>query len=315
MASHTLLDIAKLNGNDAVVGLIEQSLNVAPEFQTAPFRVIRGTSYRTVLRDALPTVTFRTANASTTASKSTFSNKLVECFILTGLVQVDKAVAEAYEEGVAALQTLEADGVMKAALQTLGRQFYYGKNTTYSGVADGYPGLIDMYDSTNMVVDAGGTTDDTASSAWLVKWGPQDVQFVGGNNSTVNLSPFSPQVLNGVPSYVADLTGWVGLQAVNTKSICRIKKLTADSGKGLTDALIASALSKFPAGVKPDAIFCSRRSLYQLQQSRTATYVVSLGGKRGETSGLDIQAPWPTTAFDIPIYATDMIKEIEKLAL
>lgn len=315
MASHTLLDIAKLNGNDAVVGLIEQNLNVAPEFQTAPFRVVRGTSYRTVLRDSLPTVTFRDANESTTASKSSFSNKLVECFILTGLVQVDKAVAMAYEEGAAALQALESSAVMKAALQTLGRQFYYGTNTTYSGVAKGFPGLIDMYDSTNMAVDAGGTTATTGSSAWLVKWGPQDVQFVGGNGGTINLSPFSEQVLSGVPSYVADLTGWVGLQAVNTKSICRIKKLTADSGKGLTDALIANALSKFPAGVKPDAIFCSRRSLYQLQQSRTATYVVSLGGKRGETSGLDIQAPWPTTAFDIPVYASDMLSDVEALTL
>lgn len=315
MPQQTLIDIAKLNGNDALVGLIEQNLNVAPELQVVPMRSIKGTSYRVVLRDSFPTASFRAANEATTASKSGFSNKLVECYIATSLIQVDKAVAMAYEDGPDAWKAIEASGVVQATMQTVGRQFYYGTNTTYSGDAKGFPGLIDLYDSTNMVVDAGGTTATTGSSVWLVKFGPQFTQFVAGNGGNLTLSPWSDQVLSGVPSYVSDMTGWFGLQSINPKGIVRIKKCTADSGKGCTDALISSALSKFPVGVRPDAIFMSRRSLYQLQASRTATYVVSLANRRTETSGLDIQAPVPESSFGIPIYPTDSLSDVEALTL
>ena len=85
--------------------------------------------------------------------------------------------------------------------------------------------------------------------------------------------------------------------------MCRIKKLTADSGKGLTDALIYSALAKFPTGVRPDVMFCSRRSLHQLRNSRTAT---------NQTGA---PAPIPTEVEGIPIVPTDSLSDIEALTL
>ena len=57
--AHTLLDIAKLNGSDTVVGLIEEVITSAPEFAVLPARTIRGTSYNTVSRTAYPSVGFR----------------------------------------------------------------------------------------------------------------------------------------------------------------------------------------------------------------------------------------------------------------
>ena len=46
MPQANLLDIAKLTGNDTVVGLIEENQTVAPDVMSFPARTIRGTSYK-----------------------------------------------------------------------------------------------------------------------------------------------------------------------------------------------------------------------------------------------------------------------------
>jgi tRNA/rRNA methyltransferase len=69
-----------------------------------------------VSRSSYPGVGFRTANEGSTPSKSEFENKLVECFILSGAIQADVAVANAYEDGAEAWKDLESVGVMKQAL-------------------------------------------------------------------------------------------------------------------------------------------------------------------------------------------------------
>lgn len=309
MAQQTLLDIAKLNGNDALVGLIEENLTSAPEFGVIPARTIRGTSYRTVIRTAYPSVGFRQANASTTAGKSTFTNKLVETFILSSLLQVDKAVASAYEDGVAAWQAIEASGVMRQSMIEVGSQVFYGTTVDTSG----FPGLSEIYDS-SIEVDAGGTTASTGSSVYAVKFGSQGVQFVLGNNGTMNLSDWREETLSGVPSYVADLTAWIGLQAVNKNSVGRLKDATEDSGKGVTDSQIAKLIAKFPVGVVPDRLFMSRRSARQLQESRSVTIFTSDSGRTGGRSSMTISAPMPIESNGIPITVTDSLTDTEELS-
>lgn len=305
---HTLLDIAKLNGSDKVVGLIEEALVLAPEVSLFPARTIRGTSYKTVVRSALPTTQFRNANEGVASSKSTFVNRLVETFILDAQIKVDKAVADAYEDGPAALQAIEAAGVVGSALKLLGSQIWYGVGT--GGDAKGFPGAIGVHDTTNMVVDAGGTTAGTGSSVWGVKFGPQYAQMVLGNNGSLQLSDWMTQQVTDANSnlytaYCSALTAYPGLQVGNIYSVGRIKKLTEDSGKGLTDALIASLLQKFQTnlGMFPDVLFMTPRSLYQLRASRTAT---TPGGT---------PAPIPTEVFGVPIQVTNQILNTEALTL
>jgi len=302
MAQATLLDIAKLNGNDKVVGLIEENLTYAPELAVFPSRTIRGTSYQTVLRSSYPSVGFRNANESTTAGKSEFSNKMVQCYIISSLIQADKAVAKAYEDGEEAWKALEADGVMKQTLIEIGSQIFYG----VSADAKGFPGLQAIVDS-DLTLDAGGTTASTGSSVYGVKFGNQGVQLVFGSNQSLSLSDWRTETLSGVPSWVADLTGWVGLQAVNKNTILRLKDATADSGKGVTDARLAELLSKAPIGMKPDYWFMSRRSAFQLQSSRSAST---------NPTGADALrfAPMPTESNGIPIIVTDSIVNTETLS-
>lgn len=302
----TLLDIAKANGSDMVAGLIDETTKAHPELTRAPARTIKGLNYRTLVRTGLPTVGFRDANTGVVATKSTHENRLVETFILNPRWQADKAVADRYEDGAAAYIALEASAHMEASMQLLAKQFYYG--ATSPGDTKGHPGLIQAYDATNMVVDAAGTTASTGSSVWAVKFGVKDVIWVWGQDGMLEPSELDERDAedgdgNRFTAYHQELLAYPGLQVGSVRSIGRIKKLTEDSGKTLTDDMISDLLSKFEAGVVPDLLFMNRRSLKQLQQSRTAT----------NTTGAP--APFPTESFNIPIVVTDAILSTESLTL
>lgn len=301
-----LLDIAKLNGADKVAGLIEEVLTLAPEVANFPARTIRGTSYKTVVRSALPSVEFRLANQGVANSKSTFINKTVETYIVDAQIRADKAVADSYEDGAAAYQAIEASGVMASTLKLLGTQIWYGVGSL--GDSDGFPGALASHDS-SMVVDAGGTTDNVSTSVWGVKYGPQYATLVLGNGGSMSMSDFVAQQVtdstNLYTAYCAALTAYPGLQIGNKYCLGRIKKITTDSTKTLSDAFIAQLLEKFMAnlGMFPDALYMTPRSLRQLQSSRTAT---TPDGK---------PAPFPVEAFGVPIVVTNQILNTETLAL
>jgi len=303
----TLLDIAKANGCDKVVGLIDETTKAYPEVRDGQARTIKGINFKTLIRTALPTVGYRNANEGTAATKGTYANRLVECFIMNPRIEADKAVADAYEDGAQAWLALEGEGVLQAAFGTLAKQFYYGA-TTAGGDSKGGPGLIDSLDTTNMVVDAGGTTADTCSSVWAVKYGGTYVQWVYGLNGQLMLSDPREETIydtnnNPLDGYVQSMLARPGVQCGNRTCVGRIKKLTADSGKGLTDALIGSLLAKFPAGIVPDVLLMTKRSQEQLRASRTAT------------NATGAPAPIPTDAFGIPIGVTDGILNTEALTL
>jgi hypothetical protein len=307
----TLLDLAKLNGADPIVGLIEEVATASPEVTLIPARTIRGTSYKTVIRNSRPTVGFRAANEGTDPTKSNFTERLVECFILSARVEVDKAVAKGYEDGAEALQAIEAVGVMRAALSTVGSQTIYGT----SAGAKGFVGLQDLVTTfgTELVVDAGGTTAGTGSSVYAIKAGAQGVQYVYGNSTTFDLSPFREGDAVDANSkrfaaYIADLTAWIGFQCVNKYAVGRLKDATEDSGKGVSDAKIAELLSKFPVGERPTHLLMNRRSAYQLQISRTMTASTKQEAFTGILPGV------PTESFGIPIIITDSIGSTETLS-
>lgn len=305
MSMPTLLDIAKAKGCDAVVGLIEEILPAIPEAMYIPARTIKGTSFKTLVRKGLPSAGFRSANEGVATSKSEWENRNFECFPLNPRWECDKIVADAHEDGSAAYIAMEGAGLTKAGFQTMGKQLYYGVGT--GGDAKGFPGLIAQHDS-SMVVDATGSTADTGSSVWAIKFGPQDVQFVYGGNGELKLSDVTEQRVtdilgNPFTAYCQELAAWVGLQVGSVNSVARIKKLTEDSGKGLTDNLVAELLSKFPSGVVPDALFMTRRSRLQLQKSRTAT------NEKGNP------VPLPTESHGIPIHVTDCLLDTESLSL
>jgi hypothetical protein len=313
----TLLDVAKLNGSDAVVGLVEESIAATPEMSLFPVRPITGTGFKTMVRTGLPAVDFIAASQGIAAGKSTFDNKYFSCAVLGGRIEVWKTVLDSPENGSPEeIKATEAVGVMEAALRKIGTQIFYGK--TALGSEAGFPGLVSMVDGA-LIKDATGTTANTGSSVYMVKFGPRDVSLVMGLNATMELSDFRVESLtdsagNKGPGEVADLASWIGLQQASKNSVVRIKNLTADSGKGLTDALLASALNLFPSGIRPDAIFMSRRSREQLQTARSAVTALRGDGKTGTLGGGAAYVPTPTDFEGIPIIATDSILNTEPIA-
>jgi hypothetical protein len=313
MPNLTLLDAAKLSGNDMAVGLVEENIRFAPEVNLFPIRVIPGTSFKTLIRTGLPETDFIAASAGIATGKSTFENRVFETSVLGGRIEVWKTVLDAIENGTPEeIKATEASGVMESAMRKIGTQIFYGR--TALGRPLGFPGLVQFVNS-SMILDATGSTADTGSSVYFVKFGPQDVQMVMGRNAEIQLSEFRVESLTDGdgkkgPGEVADLAAWVGLQAVSKNSIVRIKNLTAQTGKGLTDALIATALELFPSGYTPDVILMSRRSRAQLRTSRT----VVLQGSGTTRPNQPTVAPTPTEYEGIPIVATDSIVNVEPIA-
>jgi hypothetical protein len=310
----TLLDIAKTNGSDKTVGLVEENLNAAPELTVLPARGIDRINFKTLTRTAYPTTAFRAANEGVEPTKSTYVNKFFETYYYDGQMEMDAAIASADEQGEAHALSMEADGHARAFLLTAGKQVWYGNTVGGQGDTKGFPGAIDVVDST-LVIDAAGTTANTGSSVYFVVALPKFFEMIVGRNTVMNVGEWRKQTITRsskeLTAWKNSMEGYIGAAFYSKYAVVRIKNLTADSGKGLTDSLLNQALALFPIGVQPTHIFMNRRSRSQLQAGRTVT----LFGQ-GTTAPVNqgVTAPIPTEAYGIPIITTDSILNTEPIA-
>jgi hypothetical protein len=307
MGMPTILDVLKHNKKDAIVGLVEEAAAAHPEITFFPSRPVTGIKYETLVRTKIGNMkgSFRKANSGTTPIVHTYENREVSTYILNPRIECDKAVADRSIDGASAYIATQTGGVMEGEMQGLASQFYYGAANN----ADGFPGLINLVDPT-MVVDAGGSTADTGSSVWVVVRGFKNVAWAWGQNGLFEMSdPRVESILDPndqtkkLDGYVSSLTAYPGLQVASIYSIARIKNLTAQDGKGLTDDLLADVMALFPTGmIVPEnvGIFMNRRSRKQLQKSRKTS--------------LKTSAPTPTDYEGIQIYPTDAITSTEAIA-
>ncbi len=321
-ASPTLVDIAVHNANDHVVELIDEVIQAHPELAMVPARTIKGIHYKTLVLTTLPTVAFRNANEGTAATKATYENRLVETFIMSPRWVCDKAIADRAEDGPEAYIALAASAQLEAAAQHISTQFYYGLTQAAGsprhgslGDAKGFPGLHDalgLSAAANQVVDAGETGGgNIATSAFMIKVGPQDVNWVWGNNGALEVSDVRIESVldsggtNSFTAYVQELLAYPGLQVGNRFCVGRVGEIdnSVSGSESLTDVMLASLWAQFTTAFKPDMIFMNRRSQAQLQANRTAT----------TTTGTP--APFPTTWENVPIHVTDSISNTEVVDL
>lgn len=302
----TLLDMAKRNGRDRAVPLIQETSKWIPEISginwdgsTIPgvgsVRTIKGINYKTLVRTANPTVAFRNANEGVSVSSSNYENRLVETFIINPRWECDKAVADRSEDGPDAYIADEAMAIMEATMQALGAQFFYGRASD----AKGYPGLVDAINSA-YVVDATGTGSSSAS-VYAVKFGVGHVQWIYGESGALTIPDKRIETVyrsnNPMTAYVQDMLAYPGVQVGSIRSVGRIKNITASAGKTLTDALMFQLLTKMQ--VRPDVFFMNKTLLEQLRSSRTAT------------TATGSPAPIPTEVAGIPIAPTESLTMTE----
>lgn len=312
----SLIDIAKANGVEQV---INEASRVHPELAVLASFPLTGISAKSVVYTGASNTTgsFRKINAGTSDITETSEERMFECFTAEPRIEEDRGIADRYSKGHLAWMEGKSARVLDLEMLAWCKQMYYGSGNN----TDGFPGLIQTHDSANMVVDAGGTTADTGSSVWLVRAAPagndtdDGVRWRFGNEGSMRFDPV--QLLPFIDpndstkklmKYFTTFTAYPGFQVQSLRTVVRIKKLTGDAGKGLTDSLLNQGLEKFPAGKGPTHIFMSLRSNRQLQASRTAT------------NPTGAPAPWPNSIVGvdgqpIPILVTEALKNTEALTL
>lgn len=304
----TLAELAVINDQNARDLGVSDIFNDAPVLRALAATVAsNGTTHKYIKEAGAPTVGFRAVNAGRDNSVSDDELVSVDLKILDASFAVDKALADAYTKGgPEAYIAREARRHLRAAFAKFESQVLYGADS------DGFDGIVDALDviADQMVITAGGTTQSTGSSVFAIRTNADetDCMAVLGQSGQIAIDETVVQRVTGsnskvLPMYFTPITGWTGLQIGGSKSVARLANLTEDSGKGLTDARLAELLSLFPAGRLPNFFAMSRRSLFQLQSSRTAT------------NATGAPSPIPTDAFGIPIIVSEQVLITETLAL
>lgn len=334
----TLLDIAKRSNSDRAIGLVEDVITYAPEAGVFACRPVSGTSFRTTLRTGYPTVNFRQAGGGVTPSKSSFEQKLAECYFIDGQLQVPEELPDAEDGSVGDLMTGETTGVMAGAGITIGTQVYYG--TTAAGDVNGFQGLVTTVGSSASLTISAGSTGTTTTSAWLVYLDIKGLHLVAGRTAAPRSSSTDPEEPDDEPviiapplimnpwskqqvaigtsgkvatAFVSNVKGWIGMAYGSRYSAFRIRNVGTANGttNPWTDALGAQLLAQVPLHIRRSGKLCwlgNRQACLTLQQSRSVT---SPTNQSGGATGQTLAAPFPTECQGIPIVPTDSIVNTE----
>lgn len=300
-----LSELLKINDqNVADIDGISDLLQDAPLLQTlvSDFSS-NGTQHKYLKETSAPVVGFRAINDGREHGHSNDTKVTVDLALLDCSFHVDSAFADEYRYGKEAWIARESQRALQAGFFKAEQQLINGTGAD----ANGFTGLADASTidslSDEMVVDGGGST--ALSSVYLVRSvdALTDVTLITGNDGNISVGASYDQMMAGSSSgmfnaYVTPVQAYLGLQVGSIYSIGRIANLDA-SANGLTDDKISDALSKFPAARPATHLVMNRRSLQQLQASRTAT------------NPTGAPAPFPESAFGVPIVVTDAVGNSE----
>ncbi len=311
----TLAELVRFNSMDVNDAEISDILNKAPLLRVLhAMQSSNGTTHKYNKETTAPVIGFRSVNngADYTAGNSTQVS--IDLKYIDPKVIEDVAACDAYHRGREAWLDNRTRRQIRQALFVLEKQVING---TVGGDAGGFNGLADdaNYNATadELVIDAGGSTAGTGSSVWFIRSTPDDesMAVVGKGDENLDVENINFTVGETFSSIVdgandksmtalcRDIGGHLGIQVGSKYSIVRIANITADSGKGCTDALLSQALELVDD--EPTVIAMGKRSLGQLQRSRT-TY-----------SPTGAPAPIPREYEGIPIVRTRAITETEAL--
>jgi len=300
-----LLDLAARSNNDILVGLIEDSLGIAPELESIPVRTRKGSTYNLSRRTAVPRGGFRNLNEGRASEKSTYVQEVKSMVIFDLQMSMDKMAPAIEDQSAGDLLTDEATGAFTGAVRTIGTQFYYGVNAD----AKGFVGIGQQI-ATNGEADAAGGADGT--SLWVVWPNIKGVHFVVSEQAMFEMSQWRLQTFvesdKQIEKWVASLNALIGLNVGSDKSVFRVKGIKdASSANWLTDQLGASLKAKIPTERLNGLVaFGNSTAILTLQKSRSA--VGSVSANKGGSAAF---APEPDSIAGIPIVRSDMILDNE----
>jgi HK97 family phage prohead protease len=300
----TLGDVVK---SDIGIGapIIDETIVSTPELMVFPVDTIIGDTVSLSVQVGNPTVSFRIANNGTDSKKGVFESRIFQTAILDEYIEVDiNGVLNAAKDP-ARLLSSHAASVTKAVMAHMAYQSWYAGTAQAGADDDAAPGLLAQSSTASThVLDATGTTGKT--SVWLLELGQYSLDHVYGNGTTLNFGEDWIETdgtgANGKKMRVLQnwIAGRFAPRLANKNAAIRIKNISAENGKGLTDSLLSQALEKArELGMNPNAIMGTPRSFGQLQRSRT-TY-----------SPVGAPVPMPQEYEGIPLYSTINLSNAE----
>ena len=301
----TTSDVAHFNKTDMDI-LVSDVLDDAPFLSVLAARTVLGNTFKYTKITGNAAGGFRDVNDGVENTKSTYTSITLDLKVLDASFGVDVAAAQSDERGLEHLMAIEGLAHLRQAMAEVEQQIFYGTGNDAKGFV-GFAGQSNLNNIADaQVVNATGTTASTGSSVYLVRTGDADCQVLWGQSGMIEIGERqiverAGSVTGRFPAYYHPIVGWCGLKIGSVHSVVRIANLTEDSGKGLTDALLSRAMQIFPASRGPNYVVMNRRSLGQLQRSRTAT------------NPTGAPAPFPQEAFGVPIVVTDQINSTETL--
>jgi hypothetical protein len=274
-----------------------------------------------------------------------------DCSLVGGQIKSHRLTARKWDKEHGALgvtwHDLQTELKFKAQGLMLEKQIVIGK----ANDAKGFPGFKDItpfagvlslsdtpakYGFARSVINAGGSTANTAQSVYAIIEGEMDTQLilgddVGGNAEifqlsemvTTNEAPDSNDATKKALHDVQEFSGHIGLSISGFNqtpggvipvqySLRRLANVTADSGHTLTDAMMSKLSRSFGVGKMPTKFVTGTRSGEQLGASRQATAINFVMGQTGDAAKATYNTyPEPPDNWrGIPIiYADNTVRE------
>ncbi len=349
------IEIATMRNAPMSLGVLRQVITAVPLFAAFDMRTSPKTRFKSLVIDGLPDVDpFVRLGSGFKTGRATMSLRDFGCSYLGGTVKVQLDVAREWEAENEELDydyfTLQTSTRIEADLIKIEKQIIYG---TATGSALGFPGLKQMTpgpgvldtnvmamtdtaddtDYTKSVINAGGSTSNTASSAYSIRFGPLACQLVmGGTTSGGELFAFGERRIQSLAPdsdlpnelaehEIAQYSGHIGLSVSGTSeseaalvgsqySLRRMCNLTNQTDCGMDDYKAEKLVLAHPDNNLPNVLVMSARSGDQWAKSRKSSgTTIFVGGQgSGRDGTINRQPARPREYEGLPIIYTRSIK-------
>ncbi len=332
----TALQIAQVRQTPFSAGLIMAIQDAHPLFSNFDFRTVDGYDFLSLALITRPNAAaFSRYGEGWDHTSAAFELRRFSTSLIGGIVKSELITEERWNRENSAAEwewfDIETEEKFKASIMDLERQMILGR--TYN--ADGFPGALELtpfesgnvitmtengakYNYARSVLNAGGSTSDTASSVYSFVFGEKQCQgILGGGASSGEflrideptiqmLAPDSTQPTKLSRHKVAQMSGHIGLSVAGFNqeaegqtipvqyAIRRIANLTEQTGYKLTDAHMTKLSRMHGTGLKPSLYAMSERSGEQLAASRTPTainFVMGMGDAAANTFNTHPEPP------------------------
>ena len=347
----TALEIAIQRNAPMSLGVLRQVISNVPLFAAFDMRTTERTRFKTLVIVGLPDVDpFVNLGDGFSRGKATLALREFACSYMGGNVVVQLDVAREWQAENQDLDfgyfELQASTRIEADLQKVEKQIIYGtaiNSKGFPGLKQMTPGTLsanvmsmtdtpDDSDFTRTVINAGGSTSNTASSVYSIRFGTLDCQLVmGGTSGNSELFQFGERRIQSMPPdaakpnelaehEIAQYSGHIGLSVAGFSGtegtlvpgqycVRRLANLTPQADCGVDDYKLEKLILSHPENSRPSLLTMSMRSGDQWAKSRSATGgVVFIGGMSGRDGTINRAPMRPTEYEGVPVVYTRSIR-------